>query len=216
MCFLFKQHRFLKPETSDASDRIVTINNTLQLDSVSLTRDADGLICPNTSTKPNFKPSRRHVDKNKNETNMTEQIVLPACITDRSAMLRLQHKRHGWAAPLLSASGRSTWARWCIKGVIIQTVCGLWCKATAQVVFWKKSIGPALWKGSCLQQRDAPGSHNILFIPPRKLGGNSRHKPPWNIRLFSLIYATALNHKSDALSKQIEPGLLHPTAGERE
>lgn len=101
MCFLFKQHRFLKPETSDASDRIVTINNTLQLDSVSLTRDADGLICPNTSTKPNFKPSRRHVDKNKNETNMTEHIVLPACITDRSAMLRLQHKRRHYTAERL-------------------------------------------------------------------------------------------------------------------
>lgn len=32
---------------------------------------------------------------------------------------------------------------------------------------------------------------------------------------FSSMYAKALNHKFDALSKQIEPVLLHPTTGEQ-
>lgn len=123
---------------------------------------------------------------------------------------------HGWAGPLLLISGRLTWTCWCIKGVIIQTVFGLWCKATAQVAIWKINRNQAV----CIWEKDQIGckrihqSKNIALF----------HLANWEVSntinyceiqgYFSFIYVKALNHKFDALSKLIEPGLLHPTTGE--
>lgn len=162
---------------------------------------------------------RRQVSDKYDSTKGPFDITIPAWVSDQSAMFGLKHKRHHYTAE----QAHYCWYQvgWLghvdvLRVSSFKQCVGFGARPQQRLLF-EKSIGAKQFVSvkrieSAAQGRTRKQEHWYV-ASPCTLRGNKHHKLLRNT--FSFIYAKALNHKFDALWKQIEPGLRHPTTGEQ-